>query len=188
MLDRDTPIARLLPLGTEAFVGAAVPRTAPPTQVAPPARARRRCRGPAAGGTAGKSVIAYLDASVLLRVVLGQRHRLAEWKDVRVDVASALTEVECLRTLDRLRVQGAAAEQIAVRRETVHRLMERIEVVEPTSVVLSRAAQPMPIPLGHAGRGPPGDGPAVEGDTTMTSCSTPTIARWHSRRGRVGCT
>jgi predicted nucleic acid-binding protein len=93
-------------------------------------------------------MIAYLDASVLLRVVFGQRNRLAEWKDVRVGVASALTEVECLRTLDRLRVQGAAAKQIAVRREAVHRLMERIEVVEPTSVVLGRAAQPMPIPLG----------------------------------------
>jgi predicted nucleic acid-binding protein len=93
-------------------------------------------------------VIAYLDASVLLRIVLGQRNRLAQWKKVRVGVASALTEVECLRTLDRLRLHGAAADQIAVRREAVHRIMECIELVEPTSVVLRRAAQPMPVPLG----------------------------------------
>lgn len=93
-------------------------------------------------------MIAYLDASVILRVVLGHRNRLAEWKEVRTGVASALTEVECLRTLDRLRVHGAAAEEVAIRRETVHRIMERIDLVEPTFIVLHRAAQPMPIPLG----------------------------------------
>jgi predicted nucleic acid-binding protein len=43
---------------------------------------------------------------------------------------------------------GAADDEIAVRREAVHRIMERMEVVEPTSVVLRRAAQPMPLPLG----------------------------------------
>ena len=93
-------------------------------------------------------MIVYLDASVLLRVVLGQRNRLAQWRDVRVGVASALTEVECLRTLDRLRLHGVAADEIAVRREAVHRVMERIELVEPTLVVLRRAAQPMPVPVG----------------------------------------
>lgn len=93
-------------------------------------------------------MIAYLDASVLLPVLLGQKDRLAEWKRVRIGVASALTQVECLRTLDRLRLHGAAADEIAVRRETVHRLMERIELVEPTATVLHRAEQPMPVPLG----------------------------------------
>lgn len=93
-------------------------------------------------------MIAYLDASVVLRVVLGQRNRLAAWKQVRTGVASALTEVECLRTLDRLRLYGTAAEEVAIRREAVHRIMERIELVEPTPVVLRRAAQPMPVPLG----------------------------------------
>jgi len=93
-------------------------------------------------------MIAYLDASVLLRVVLGQRNRLTEWKKVRVGVASALTRVESLRTLDRLRLHGVAADEIALRRDAVYRLMERIELVEPTGVVLHRAAQPMPVPLG----------------------------------------
>jgi hypothetical protein len=42
-------------------------------------------------------VIAYLDSSVFLRVVLGQPDQLREWKDVREAVASAVAEVECLR-------------------------------------------------------------------------------------------
>jgi hypothetical protein len=65
-------------------------------------------------------VIAYLDSSVLLRVVLGQRNALKEWGRVTQGVASALVEVECLRTLDRLRfAQGFSDEMIAEQREAV---------------------------------------------------------------------
>ena len=94
-------------------------------------------------------MIAYLDSSVLLRVVLGQRDKLKEWKSIRSGVASALVEVECLRTLDRLKLsQAIPDEDLALRREAVFRLIEEIEIVEPTSLVLTRAAQPLPTPLG----------------------------------------
>ena len=52
-------------------------------------------------------MIAYLDSSVLLRLVLGQRDALKEWKEVSRGVVSALVEVECQRTLDRLRLDAA---------------------------------------------------------------------------------
>jgi predicted nucleic acid-binding protein len=94
-------------------------------------------------------VIAYLDSSVLLRVVLGQRNALKEWGSVAQGVTSALAEVECLRTLDRLRLaEGLADEMIAEQREAVYRLLEAIEVVEITYPVLARAAQPLPTALG----------------------------------------
>jgi uncharacterized protein len=94
-------------------------------------------------------VIAYLDSSVLLRVVLGQRDALKEWNRVTRGVASALAEVECLRTLDRLRVaERHSDEAIAERRQTVYRLMESIEVIEVGRAVLSRASQPLPTVLG----------------------------------------
>lgn len=51
-------------------------------------------------------MIAYLDSSVLLRVILGQANALREWSAIEGGVVSALVEVECLRTLDRLRVVG----------------------------------------------------------------------------------
>src|SRR6266571_3767357 len=60
-----------------------------------------------------------------------------------------LVEVECLRTLDRLRLLEAVADdQIAARRETIYRLLESVEVVEPTRPILARASQPMPAALG----------------------------------------
>jgi predicted nucleic acid-binding protein len=94
-------------------------------------------------------VIAYLDSSVLLRIVLRQPDALKEWRNVQQGVASALVEVECLRTLDRLRLsQGLADVDIALRREAVFRLIETLEVVEPTRPVLTRAAQPLPTTLG----------------------------------------
>lgn len=94
-------------------------------------------------------MIAYLDSSVLLRVILGQRDALKEWGRVTQGIASALAEVECLRTLDRLRLtEGYTDEVIAERREAVYRLMEAMEVVEITHTVLSRASQPLPTALG----------------------------------------
>jgi len=64
-------------------------------------------------------------------------------------VTSALAEVECLRTLDRLRIaEGVAEAEIAERRQAVYQIMEALEVVEPSRIVLSRAAQPLPTTLG----------------------------------------
>ena len=95
-------------------------------------------------------MIAYLDSSVLLRVVLGQRNALKEWGRVTQGIASTLAEVECLRTLDRLRLaQGFADEMIAEQREAVYRLLEAMEIVEITHPVLSRAA-PLPPRKGEA--------------------------------------
>ena len=94
-------------------------------------------------------MIAYLDSSVLLRVVLGQENRLEEWETVETGIASALVEVECLRTLDRLRLtDGIDENDLAVRRVTIYRLLETLELVEPTPLVLHRAAQPLPTSLG----------------------------------------
>ena len=92
-------------------------------------------------------MIAYVDSSVILRVILGQPRRLREWKEIRQGLASALAEVECLRTLDRLRLRGDITdEQLARRREAVFDLCRELTLVEPTGVVLSRAAQPLPPP------------------------------------------
>lgn len=94
-------------------------------------------------------MIAYLDSSVLLRKVLGQTAALREWPSIRNGVASALVETECLRTLDRLRLRiGLSDRELARRRETMFRLLDRIEVVEVTPSVLARAAQPLPTELG----------------------------------------
>jgi predicted nucleic acid-binding protein len=94
-------------------------------------------------------VIAYLDSSVILRLVLGEPDRLLEWERIQAGVSSALAQVECLRTLDRLRLQeNLSIDETATRKEAVFRLIEGVEVVELTGEILERAAQPFSVPLG----------------------------------------
>ncbi len=91
----------------------------------------------------------YLDASVVLRVLLGQPDRLSEWDGIRHGVASSLLEVECFRTLDRIRLrEGTPPEDWARRREACFRILEAIDLVGVTRPVLLRASQPFPTPLG----------------------------------------
>ena len=90
----------------------------------------------------------YLDSSVVLRILLGAPGALTGWKAMQPVMSSALIEVECLRTLDRLRlVDKISPEEIAVRREWVYHFVSRIDIVDVTAFVLARAAQPLPVPL-----------------------------------------
>ena len=76
-------------------------------------------------------MIAYLDASVVLRLVSGDPGQLCEWPNVDKGVASALTEVKCLRPLDRfMRQEAHSVDELAERRTAVYRLFERCDVVE----------------------------------------------------------
>ncbi len=94
-------------------------------------------------------MIAYVDASVLLRVALGQPDSLPEWRDIDQGVSSALVMTECLRTLDRLRLRVKLSDaEVATRRAMILTLIGSLELVEIDSVVLERAAQPMPTELG----------------------------------------
>ncbi len=94
-------------------------------------------------------MIAYVDASVLLRVALGQSDSLLEWRNIKRPVSSALIVTECLRTLDRIRLRkGMTDEQVAVRRKVILNFISALEIVEIEPVILNRAAQPMPTELG----------------------------------------
>ena len=94
-------------------------------------------------------MIAYVDSSVLLRVVLGQPNALPEWHEIERGVSSALILTECLRTLDRIRMRSPFTDaQIARRRATILDLVDALDLVEIDAAVLDRAAQPMPTELG----------------------------------------
>ena len=94
-------------------------------------------------------MIAYVESSVILRLVLGQAGALREWRTLDAGATSALAEVECLRTLDRLRLaEGLAEVQIAERRAAVYDVLNSLTIIDLTRPILSRAAQPLPLTLG----------------------------------------
>lgn len=94
-------------------------------------------------------MMVYLDASVVLRLVLREAQALSRRERFSGAVASALTEVECLRTLDRMSRTGELTlDDLADRRMAVYRLLEEVEVIDVSAPVLRRAAEPFPTPLG----------------------------------------
>src|SRR5215467_8849157 len=93
-------------------------------------------------------MIAYGDASALLRVVLVQPNALPEWKNIQ-GVSSTLLLTESFRTLDRLRLRRSIADaELAERRQTILTIVRSFQLIEIDPVVLDRAAQPMPTELG----------------------------------------
>ena len=94
-------------------------------------------------------MILYVDSSVLLRVVLGERGRLKEWRRSERWISSELVRLECLRTIDRARLQiGLADEAVAERRASVLEYLRAFDLVRLNRGVLDRAAEPFPTALG----------------------------------------
>jgi predicted nucleic acid-binding protein len=112
-------------------------------------------------------VIAYVDSSVLLRILFGQKDALREWSAIARVIGSSLVEVECLRSLDRLRLRGGLPDEaLAERREALLRLTMRMEFAEPNRSVLTRASEPFPTSLG-----------------TLDAIHLATAALWRQERG-----
>ena len=94
-------------------------------------------------------MIAYVDTSVLLRVVLREPGALEDLQSYDGLVSSELIAVESARTIDRLRLQGAlTVEEAAARSRAVGDWLEAFDLVLLRPLVLSRAGEPLPTPLG----------------------------------------
>lgn len=92
---------------------------------------------------------AYIDTSALLRLVLREPQALDDLRSYDALVSSELIAVESVRTIDRLRLQGAlTVEEAAARRRAVTDWLEAIDLVLLRPLVLSRASEPLPTPLG----------------------------------------
>lgn len=88
---------------------------------------------------------AYIDTSVLLRIVLGEPKPLPEWRRIDSALSSELIRVEALRSIDRARVllQLSGAE-VAERRGGVLQTLAGFRLARVDARVLARAADPFP--------------------------------------------
>jgi predicted nucleic acid-binding protein len=94
-------------------------------------------------------MIAYIDTSVLLRIVLRERGALDDLRSYETLVSSELIAVESARVIDRLRIQGTlTTEEAAERTRVAADWLEAIDLVLLRPPVLSRASEPMPVPVG----------------------------------------
>lgn len=93
-------------------------------------------------------MIAYVDTSVLLRIVLGEPKPLREWKSLSDALSSELIRVEALRSIDRARILLQLDDaEIAERRAGVQQLLAGFRLARVDERVLARAAEPFPTLL-----------------------------------------
>jgi len=91
----------------------------------------------------------YLDSSVILRILFGEKHPLKEWKRIRMGFSSRLLRIECLRTIDRLCLrQNLTPEEVSLRLSGLQEILSHIGCLPLTPRVQDRAEQSYPTPLG----------------------------------------
>ncbi len=94
-------------------------------------------------------MIAYIDTSALLRIVLREPGAVDDLRTYDGLVSSELIAIESARTIDRLRHQGALTlEEATERSGVVNDWLEAVDLVLLRPPVLSRASEPMPMPVG----------------------------------------
>ena len=93
--------------------------------------------------------MAYVDSSIILRLVLSQPGAISEPARLEPGVTSELAQLECLRALDRMRLRGVLPdEHTALARQRVMRILGALTLLRVDHVVLDLAARALPVPLG----------------------------------------
>lgn len=93
-------------------------------------------------------MIAYLDSSVVLRILFSEPQPFKEFGGFDKLVSSALLRAECLRVLSRLRLCGAVSpEQLLAVQAALHEILRSVTLYAITSEILQRAGDDFPVAL-----------------------------------------
>ena len=87
----------------------------------------------------------YIDSSVVLRVLRGQKDAWKDWGRWEKAYSSTLIRVECRRFIDRMRLEhGWSDDDVANAGLQLRRLERVLTKVRLSAVIMDRAAAPMP--------------------------------------------
>lgn len=85
---------------------------------------------------------AYVDSSVVLRVVLKSPDALPEWHEITHAVSNVILQIECLRTIDRMQHTGQIKRhEVTPAFRGLHEAIDRIRLVKITDDLIARAGQ-----------------------------------------------
>jgi predicted nucleic acid-binding protein len=88
---------------------------------------------------------AYVDSSVLLRILLGEPNALRSFRRIKLGISSDLLRVECFRVIDRLRLKAGLSDgDVAALHEELQRACAAMEFVRISPLLLGMASQPFP--------------------------------------------
>lgn len=91
---------------------------------------------------------AYVDSSVLLRIIFGEKNALKFPKNIQAYFANEILKIECFRTIDRMRHSiSISDDEIAERHEALHKAIRSLYIVKFNEDINRRACEPFPILL-----------------------------------------
>jgi hypothetical protein len=91
---------------------------------------------------------AYVDSSIILRIIFAEKDILKLPKNISIFAASEILKVECFRTIDRMRhTLNIADDEIAERHAALHKTLRTLHLFKFTDAIIQRACQPFPITL-----------------------------------------
>jgi predicted nucleic acid-binding protein len=94
-------------------------------------------------------MIAFVDASVILRKLFGERGPLQEWVRIKDAYACRLLPIEIARVIDRCRLAGDIDDaDVSQLHQETRRILRSISVLTLGERILQRAAAPMPTVVG----------------------------------------
>ncbi|MBI4042701.1 MAG: type II toxin-antitoxin system VapC family toxin [Deltaproteobacteria bacterium] len=89
--------------------------------------------------------IGYIDTSVVLRFIFGEKSAFRRWELVGQIYSSSILHVEALRTIDRLRLQGKLSDnEVARRTKALYEFQTSIHEIGISPSILGRASQSYP--------------------------------------------
>ena len=93
-------------------------------------------------------MIAYVDSSVVARFVLQQPDRLDELTTFDKRLTSQLTQLECLRAVDKARMDhDLTPDEVLVRSLALYQLLRGMSRVAVSRAVLERGSASFPLPV-----------------------------------------
>lgn len=94
-------------------------------------------------------MIAYVDSSILLRLLLNQPGKYKHFSNIDYAISSRLLKAECLRSLDRARHLNLLTENIYVQViPEFYAILDYFELIEISHRVLDRVGASFPVALG----------------------------------------
>ena len=93
-------------------------------------------------------IAAYIDASVLIRIVLREPNPLQEWDELELGVSSHLLRVECHRTMHRLWLHNQLDDaEYEAKRMKIETMLGYLELVAVDEHVLAQATEAVPVAI-----------------------------------------
>ncbi len=93
-------------------------------------------------------MIAYIDSSVLPRILLDEEGKIEEFKKIERGISSVLLKIECLRTLDQLKFENQYSDDEYIESRSLFlSAFKKISFIKLSNSIVESSCRPWEIPV-----------------------------------------